>query len=195
MQLSDLLIEFSEAFPYTGAQVMESHARKDPWAIEECEPSELFNYSAMLEMEAWERVIVQKMKAAIVLEKGHLTLVSDKMPHKDVLPEILDHQTYYRLKLGLFEALDYRLKDFRDYDGASVWIKSSTVMEVRKKLPRETANGRPVLPAKAWYAKRNFQRGGLTMKQLQQLMDRECGKAPAQSTIAGWEREAKSAKI
>ena len=128
-------------------------------------------------------------------ERAHVTLAMDNLdlPPKAIDARALRHVSPSRLALSLFDPLDYRLASLRPYHGARIFVSEAVAEAVRAALkPPSATGGRPEHPAKAWYAKRGFERGDLSIKELQREMQDATGvKPPGETTIRDWERSAK----
>ena len=119
-------------------------------------------------------------------------MVSDKEGERRVLPSVLRLIPPCWAHSGTFFCFDSRLRDLEAYDLTPVYLPKIFLSKVRAAFP-VSSGGRPKHPAYDWYANRGFDRDGLTLKELQRLMEDDLGRPPpAPTTIRKWEREAKS---
>ena len=120
--LADLLTLVSGAYPYSGPTFVWNSAPEGEVRVELFNPIKNVNHFYLLQVEIWERNIVQKIQAILNSKNGHLVLVSDTRPKKSISPDILEYLQYSRLQYGLFSPLDYHLKALREYDGATIFV-------------------------------------------------------------------------
>jgi hypothetical protein len=149
-----------------------------------------------LEFERKERLFIQSLVASMVQRKAFVILAPVTCDAIGVPPEILLNVPASRLRLGIFDPIDYRLKDYLWYQGARMWVLEKYQIGIQRDLrgnahAGESSGGRPRHEAWIWYAARNFQRGSMSMNKLQNLMKRELRcEPPIVSTIRAWEKEA-----
>lgn len=96
------------------------------------------------------------------------------------------------LRLGLLRTFDHRLRALHEWDGSTILLPDNVAADaVRRALAVLDAglqSGRPEHPAKAWYAARGFDRGGATIRELQDEMRNTLGvEPPKDRTIRKWE--------
>lgn len=138
---------------------------------------------------AAERKFVSAVADALAARNAFVTLALEGQESLPVVPDVLRHVDPSRLRLSVFDTLDWRLKALHDYHGASIWIGEADFQAISRALKANTG-GAPEHPAKRWYAERDFNRQGLTIKALQREMESAVGRAPSASAIRAWEKEA-----
>jgi hypothetical protein len=191
VDLSDLIDFLKKADPYDGPP-LHSDTPEGEVSVRLFWPHVPGNDSfvdAIRAIDAWERKHVRCVYNILTQESGHLILVSDLLPIREVSPNILNHVPVSMLKLGMFNALNYPLDGLKAYENCQIFVPAIIAEKIRclKDLP--SAYGRPPLDAKAWYFERHCCRDGSTMKGLQREFEKVFDKAPSASSIRNWERE------
>ena len=187
------------------SKVMAEFERRDPFPSETaggptitCEDNSPGQGASEIECEAqnareaFEERQVEAVVSALESCKGHLILVSDKEGERQVLPGVLRLIPPPWAHSGTFFCFHNKLRHLKAYDLTPVYLPKKFLSKVRAAFPARSG-GRPRHPAYDWYANRGFDRGRLTIKELQKLMEHEFGGSPpGVMTIRDWEREAKS---
>jgi len=191
LALSDLMAELEAADPYAEPPIV-SNTPKGEVSVRLLWPyvpgRDAF-VDSIVQRQVYEYRHVVFVRDVLLQNSGHLIIVSDKLPPREVTPRILDHIDPSRIRCGIFDALDYRLAELKDYDGSGIFIQLEFAEKIRKQFMKRGTGGRPEHEAKRWYEQQGYQRNSRTMKELQREMEQSCGSAPSESTIRSWERE------
>lgn len=140
---------------------------------------------------AWEEESVALLIGAIeAIEGSTITLVHDTEGITHVKPTALRYIHPSWARAGRFFVFDERLNSMQRFDMATMHLQADIAKSVRARLSKKIA-GRQPHPAKAWYADRNYDRQGLSIKKLQVAMKEATGvEPPTYRTIRTWEVEA-----
>ena len=190
LALSDLMAELEAADPYVEPPIVSNtpNCEVSVRLLWPYTPGKDAFIDSIVWQQVWEYRHVMFVRDVLLQNNGYLVLVSDKLSPREVTPKILDHIAPSRIRYGIFDALDYRLAELKDYDGSGIFIQIALAEKIRKQFTKKDTGGRPVHTAKLWYEKRGFQRNG-TIKALQREMEVAVGSAPCETTIRAWERE------
>jgi hypothetical protein len=149
------------------------------------------------EFEKKERLFIKSLVASMVRRSAFVILAPATSDPVGVPPDILLNVPPGRLRLGIFDPLDYRLRNYLCFQGARMWVLEKYLVGIQRDLKGKDyadgeAGGRPRHVAWKWYANRNFERGSMSIKEVQRAMFSElhCD-PPCQSTIRKWEEDAK----
>lgn len=204
----DLLKEMAVKNPYEGPQLtanMLVGGKANRSAFGTAHSGEVYRLDSQdplaiyaIAYDRWQRDLCAFI-LGILEEKGaNATLVVDRidLPSKDIVMRSLRHVPASRLQYSIFSALDYRLKELREYDGATILVSKDAAKAVLGALRSASRpqGGAPELLAKAWYEAQGYDRRGRTIKQLQREMEVATGRAPSESSIRAWEKAAKARK-
>jgi hypothetical protein len=207
VQFGDLFSEMALRHPYdgpglTGNEVpTDGKVRRSVFGVAHSDGSFELNEENPLAVYAVAHDLWQRKLCAFIFEileeKGaHATLVVDRvnLSPKDVVIHTLRRVPCSRLQYGIFDTLDYRLAELRDYHGATILIPQDAATAVLNAIRAvaKPQGGAPEHPAKAWYQAQAFERRGRSMKELQRQMQAATGRAPSETAIREWERAAKS---
>ena len=187
------------------SEVMAEFERRDPFPSETasgpsitCEDKSSGQGASEIECEAqnarevFEERQVEAVVSALENCKGHLILVSDKEGERQVLPGVLRLIPPSWAHSGTFFCFHEKLRHLEAYDLTPVYLPMIFMPKLRAVFP-VSSGGRPRHPAYDWYANRGFDRGRLTIKELQIRMQDELGRdPPAPTTIREWGLKAKS---
>lgn len=141
------------------------------------------------------RRIQNKICNALMQAGEAATLLRRKAPEKRLLDHgDLRYAVASRLKYGMFDPMDYHLREMHEWRDAKIYVSSRIAHEATRRIvismaPPSDTGGRPRHPAFDWYAEKGFSREGRSIKELQAEMPRnDRGQPPSEATIRSWEK-------